>query len=352
LGAYFRFSAFLFFACFSYLHALDATHYINHYYLLSLLYFLLALSPAGQAISWDVRRGAVPPLSHIPAFYIWMFRLQLGLVYFFAGLAKLNSDWLLRAMPLRIWLLQSQDFPLLGPMFGSRYFAFGMSYLGAFYDLTIAFWLLWARTRPWAYLTVLGFHLLTGALFDIGLFPPLMMASTLIFFSGAEHERWARYWGYAPQNGGLSQSLPFVLPFWAYGYWALQFLLPLRAYVYSGNVLWTEQGYRFGWRVMLTEKEGWSEFRVKDLDDGRVWEVSPQQHLDGYQIKRMLGQPEHLRQYARFLARDYALREGIRRPAVYADVFISLNARPSKRLLCPDCNLLEERPTADFILSD
>ena len=33
----------------------------------------------------------------------------------------------------------------------------------------------------------------------------------------------------------------------------IQFLLPLRHLLYPGNVNWTEEGFRFAWRVMLVE---------------------------------------------------------------------------------------------------
>ena len=34
----------------------------------------------------------------------------------------------------------------------------------------------------------------------------------------------------------------------------IQVAMPLRHYAYPGNVRWNEEGYRFAWRVMLTEK--------------------------------------------------------------------------------------------------
>ena len=38
------------------------------------------------------------------------------MVYVFAGLAKLNADWLLDAQPLRIWLAARSDLPIVGPL--------------------------------------------------------------------------------------------------------------------------------------------------------------------------------------------------------------------------------------------
>lgn len=39
------------------------------------------------------------------------------------------------------------------------------------------------------------------------------------------------------------------------GYFAFQILFPWRYLLYDGNIFWTEEGYRFAWRVMLMEKQ-------------------------------------------------------------------------------------------------
>ena len=39
-------------------------------------------------------------------------------------------------------------------------------------------------------------------------------------------------------------------------FFLLQIVLPLRYLAYPGPILWTEEGYRFAWRVMLVEKVG------------------------------------------------------------------------------------------------
>ena len=101
--------------------------------------------------------------------------LQLTIVYTCAGIAKLNPDWLFRAMPLAIWLPEHQDLPLIGYFFQFKWVAYFFSWAGAFYDLTIAYFLMNQRTRPVAYLFVVVFHLLTFLLFNIGLFPFIMI---------------------------------------------------------------------------------------------------------------------------------------------------------------------------------
>ena len=158
--------------------------------------------------------------------------LQLGIVYFFAGLAKLNPDWLFHAMPLAVWLPTKADFPVLGSLFAQPWTAFAFSWAGAFYDLTIVFFLLNRRTRPFAYAAVVVFHVLTKLLFNIGLFPFIMIFNTLIFFSAESHERWLSRIGYNHSNRSnktyeYPKNTNIIAAHWAIGvFWASVFYCP------------------------------------------------------------------------------------------------------------------------------
>ena len=155
---------------------------------MSVVAFLLIWVPANVQFSLDARRQPGRWRATVPQWAGLLLRTQLGLVYFFAGVAKLNPDWLFEAMPLRLWLPAHTDLPLLGPLFDQLWVAYLFSWFGAFYDLTIPFFLSWRRTRIWAYATVVAFHVLTAVLFQIGMFPYIMLVSTLLFFPAAFHE--------------------------------------------------------------------------------------------------------------------------------------------------------------------
>ena len=43
-------------------------------------------------------------------------------------------------------------------------------------------------------------------------------------------------------------------------------LAPLRHLAYPGNVQWNEGGYRFSWRILVTEETGLIKFRVSGLN--------------------------------------------------------------------------------------
>lgn len=352
LGWRYRIAILVFFLSFTWSELIDATNYLNHYYLVSLLGLLLIFIPAHGAYSLDVLRRPQLKRSAAPGWCRPLLMIQIGLVYFFAGLAKLNADWLLEAMPLAVWLPTKADFPVLGPLFAHPWTAFAFSWFGAFYDLTIVCWLLWRPSRPFAYLAVVVFHLLTWALFNIGLFPLIMITSTLIFFPAATHEtwwkamsnKWSTFWGRSLAAATLEKrSLPAKTSRWSYAliglYLLVQLALPLRDRLYPGDSYWTEEGYRFGWRVMLVEKTGQATFWVHDPATKRKAEVDNREFLTEFQEKQMAVQPDFMLQYADHLATVYGKRYDIAQPKITAEVFVALNGRPSQRFVDPSIDL-------------
>lgn len=345
LGLGYRWSMGGFFLLFTYVELLDKTYYLNHYYFVSLLSFLLLWLPLNRAYSLDVWRKPALRLEVIPRWAVAVIQLQLGLVYFFAGLAKLNPDWLFRAMPLAIWLPANADFPLLGPLFDKPWFLYAMSWAGMCFDLTIPFWLGWRRSRPLAYLAVIGFHVLTGLLFAIGMFPTMMIVCTLIFF---DERDWGWIWGKLrnrPQAEVIPSTRALAAPnrLYRYGvalFFALQVGMCLRHWAYAGNVLWTEEGYRFSWRVMLSEKAGFTTFFLRDPATGREWTLYPSQYLTRQQEQQMSFQPDMILSFAHFLHDRYQ-REG-RTVEVRAEAYVSWNGRSSQLLIDPTVDLAQQ----------
>ncbi|MGH1335744.1 MAG: HTTM domain-containing protein [Aureispira sp.] len=343
LGLFYRIAIGTFFLVFSYFHFLDASNYINHYYAISLLAFLLSMVPAHAAFSLDVWRKPSLHSPHIARGYILVLQAQVAVIYIFAAIGKINEDWLWRGMPLRIWLLQSQDFPILGAWFKEYWVALLASWVGFLFDLLVVFGLSFRRTRWVAYIGVLAFHGLTGALFNIGLFPWVMITSTVLFFAPAQQQAWLKRLGVIIEKEKLPQ---LAVPWrgWTYlfiVYFVIQVALPLRHWVlYTGNPCWTEEGARFSWWVMLVEKEGFATFEVTDSASGRVWEVNNLAFLTPFQEKRMAIRPDHILQFAHYLAALYQGQEQLEaRPEVRAKVYVTLNGRVSQLLIDPTVNL-------------
>lgn len=343
LGLFYRVAAVFFFFSFTYVELIDATNYLNHYYLVCLLAFLLIFLPAHRDFSLDAWRNPKLKVSRVPAWTINILILQLCIVYCCAGIAKLNPDWLFQAMPMKGWLLERRDLPVLGYFFQFPITAYIMSWAGAIYDLTIAFFLLKKSTRGIAYVFVIFFHLMTWLLFNIGLFPFIMISSTLIFFSRDFHEGLLAWLGYKNNSSavftfprlGLSFLRPALVVFIF-----LQLLLPFRHIFYPGNLLWTEEAYRFSWRVMLVEKAGLATFYVEDKASEKKSEIINGQYLTQFQEKQMCIQPDFILQYAHFLKKEYQEKHQYTDPVVTVDAHVALNGRVSQRFIDPQTNLV------------
>jgi hypothetical protein len=357
LGAFYRFAAVTFFLSWTYVELLDVTNYLNHYYFVALAAFLLIWLPAHRSFSVDAWRMPTKQLSQVPRWMLAVLRIQLGMVYVFAGLAKINTDWLLRAMPLKIWLASKTNLPLIGPLFKLPWVATAFAWMGCLYDLLVPFALLWKKTRPIAYAAVIGFHLITWWLFPIGMFPFIMILGTLVFFPGEWHEKWQarilslfskirsasqkRDLGESPSPQGATWQRQFVGVLLMV-HLLIQVLLPFRYLLYPKDLFWHEQGYRFSWRVMLMEKAGYATFRVRDPQTGKETEVDNLRFLDPNQERMMATQPDLILQFAHFLAAEYQ-QQGIASPEVYAEVYATLNGSGSRLLIDPRVNLAAEK---------
>lgn len=347
VGLWYRIGATIFALSFTYIELIDKSTYLNHYYFISLVAFLMIIVPAHRRFSLDSWLGATRRSMRVPRWSIAILIFQLSAVYFFAGLAKLNSDWLLEAQPLATWLPAHASLPVIGSLMDETATAYAFSWFGAAYDLCIPFLLLWGRTRNWAYAAVIVFHGLTALLFPIGMFPWIMILSTLIFFPAAFHEKLLGKLGERIPNKFRSSGaesnhtrlLPRIATTLIIGYALVQLLLPFRHLLYPGELFWNEQGYRFSWRVMLIEKAGHAQFRVED-DSGRSYLVDNSVHLTPLQEKMMSTQPDMIVQYAEHLEQVFK-EKGWQNPRIFADVHVALNGRGSRLFIDPTVNLAE-----------
>ncbi len=350
LGLFYRAAIISLFLSFTYIELIDKSTYLNHYYFMSLILLLMIFLPAGKYFSLDAYRDKGINSDSIPQWCPDSIKLMVCILYFFAGLAKINSDWLLHALPLKIWLPARNDMPVIGFLFNYSWVHYFFSWAGCIYDLSIGF-LLWNRgSRIWAYITVVLFHGLTALLFPIGMFPYVMIVTALIFFSGDFHKSLIR-------KAGTLLRLPesFISPAKAFRFspgtntlllsvfslfFVIQLLLPMRYLLYKGELFWTEEGYRFSWRVMLIEKAGYAQFTVKDRT-GKFVVVNNSEFLTVLQEKMMSTQPDMILQYAHLL-RDHFQKQGFKAPEVYIDSYVALNGRRGRMMIDPTTDLARQ----------
>ncbi|MDG1334303.1 MAG: HTTM domain-containing protein [Crocinitomicaceae bacterium] len=340
LGMFYRWGTVIFFICFTYIELLDKSNYLNHYYFVSLVSFLMIWVPANARFSIDVLLMPSIKRSTMRQWHSGIIKFQLSVVYIFAGIAKVNSDWLFEAQPLKTWLQAHHQIPVVGGYLQQDWAAYLFSWSGCIYDLFIVFFLLSARFRPFAYFFVVFFHLVTWYLFPIGVFPWVMIFSTLIFFSDHFHEGILNRLG-AVNSRKKKTPLPRPRKFVRTAllvYVVIQLLVPMRFLLYKGDLFWNEEGFQFSWRVMLMHKEGHATFYLVDKKTGRESEIQNSDFLTPTQEDQMATQPDMILQYADILREHYdgqILEFGdykfpIDDPEIRAEIYVSLNGRPSQ----------------------
>jgi hypothetical protein len=335
-GFLYKYSATLFFMLFTYVELIDKTNYLNHYYFISLVSFLLIFIPANKNFSLDIKFFKKPETNTVPYIFLFLLQLQMFAVYFFAGIAKLNYDWLFEALPLRIWLPAFSHYPIIGGFMEATWVAFFFSWFSCIYDLLIGFFLFNKRTVNVAYVFVIIFHIATAAFFNIGMFPYIMMTITIVFFKEEFHIKlinfFKRITNYKSTAISFIQQPGKSFEYFFLCFFVIQFILPFRFLLYDGKLFWTEQGYRFSWRVMLMEKAGTAFFYVKDATTNREVEVDNKEHLTYMQEKMMATQPDMMVDYAKYL-KNYYLNKGFTAPKVRAQSFVTLNGSGSREFI-------------------
>jgi hypothetical protein len=359
IGFKYRWAAATYFLCFTYIELLDKSNYLNHYYFVSLMTFLMIWVPANRQFSVDAALKPSMRWKRTPAWTINILKFQLAVVYIFAGIAKLNYDWLVEALPLKIWLQAHHNIPFFGDFLDQEWVAYFFSWFGCFYDLFIVFFLLSRKTRPFAYIAVVVFHIVTWMLFPIGVFPWVMIFSTLIFFSARFHHQLLHVLRllfanfsmatppFNPSINRVSSTKRKVVSFLIGIYVLIQVIVPFRYVFYPGNLYWNEEGFRFSWRVMLMHKEGHATFYVEDRSTGRMSEINNLDYLTKTQEDQMATQPDMILQFADIIHKNFKGKTveynghqfTFEDPAVHAEIYVSLNGRSSQLFVAKEHDL-------------
>lgn len=338
-------------AAFAYAFLLNQAIYLNQYYLVLLCLLLLCVIPADR--EYSVRAFRLPVAGRtVPRWSVWALRLQFEVVLVYAGLVKLNPDWI-AGQPLGLWFAAKEtQLTVASTWLSAPNAAVAASYAVVLLHLVGAPLLLWRRTRLAIFCCYVVFHLTNAVLLKIGLFPWITLAGTLMFFDPDWPRLVAHRLGFAgPLQGSRDEhrdaaadTKPWVLTALAV-FFLVQLLAPLRHLLYPGNVAWTSQGAMFGWRMKLDDRRGTAHFTVRDPATGRTWEIEPQEVLPQRHAERVATNPDLVLQFAHYLANSWAKERSVRRVEVRARVICSLNGREPALLVDPQRDLAQVERT-------
>lgn len=399
LGWRFRLTAPLFTLAFCYMFLLEKAHYLNHGYFFCWLAALLVFTPAWREFSLDVKRQPAEWSPTTPRWALLLFPSMMGIVYFYGGIAKLSSDWLLHAQPLQQWLQYKASKPVIGPLLALPETAYFMAWGGFLLDSSIAFFLLHKRLRWWALAAAIFFHATNHLIFNIGIFPYLSLVLTSLFFEPfwprnfvnwlaarfKRVQRWQEAWkkkvADAPahqrsdysqlgQSPSLNHTYTYHNPFWGelpyyrgvtpginrqkqiktslLALFALHLLLPLRHHFFASDVAWSEEGHRYSWRMMLRSKTGSGDFKVlvykagQPKQEGIVeadssYTVQTKKLLTKQQHRKLYTHPDMILQFAHHLAAKWQQQGDS--CVVYANTKVKLNKGKYQDYIDPEADL-------------
>ncbi len=317
---------------------MQKTSYNNHYYLLLLLCLIMWFLPANTYASLDAKHNPAIKRLTMPAWCSWVMITQVTIVYFYATLAKFYPDWLDGTFTKNL-LDRSVTNQALHDIFTQKWFYLFIAYAGIAFDLLIVPLLLFKKTRTIAFVASLIFHLFNSITLQIGIFPFLAL-SFVVFFYPPEKMR-SIFFRKKPAvtEHGVTYEGRNILYYFFVPYLIIQIALPLRHYFIEGDVLWTEEGHRLSWRMMLRSRNGFTQFKVINKATGDKMHYDLHKAATRKQINSMQTKPDMIWQMAQRIKQEY-MDKGLD-VAVYAHTMASINGRPFKKLIDPTIDLAE-----------
>jgi len=346
MGYYYRINTLLFSLGWSLAYFMQKSHYNNHYYLLMLISWFMVFMPANRSLSMDVKHRRANESSHMLSWHRYLFIAQLFIVYTFAAISKLYPGWYtgqylhLRLSISAAWFQEHLSWHRFSSLLETENFAFAISWLGIAFDFLVIPFLLWKPTRNITFVVTLLFHLFNSITLHIGIFPYFALALSIFCFPPHFIRRlFLPTSSYdTPENvikttHRQKKHITTMLCF----YLLWQTYLPLRHWLIPGDVLWTEEGHRLSWRMMLRSKSGNIFFYVVNKSTGTKEVVSLNNYLTAHQRQSVSVLPDVIWQFAQKLKEEY--RQQGQDIAVYVHSTISINGSLYYPFIDPEIDL-------------
>ena len=337
LGCAYRISTLSFGLMWAAVYLMQKSSYNNHYYLLMLLLGLMACLPAHRYFSVDARLRPKIKIGSMPRWVYIVIIAQLWIVYTYGAVAKIYPDWLDLTVPRQL-MFARKDYWLIGGILQEKWAHYFIAYGGILFDGLIIPALLWKPTRRFAFVASIFFHLFNSIVFQIGIFPYMSLAFTVFFFSSKTIQRLflPRKKHYEQNEVILPESRSLPMTVFAV-YFFIQVALPLRHLFIKGDVLWTEEGHRLSWRMMLRSRSGQTTIEVEDKSTGERTKVNLSERLSRKQHRAISAKPDVIWQFCQRLKEEYAA-EG-KNVAIYVNSRVSINGHPYQTFIDPKVDM-------------
>lgn len=335
LGYRYKLSLGLFTLLWTGVYLMQKTSYNNHYYLLILVCLIMLFLPANKYASLDARNNPEIKQNSMPFWCSAVMIFQVAIVYFFATVAKFYPGWLDGSFTKLI--LQNTEFGYFKSLFNKHWFHLFIAYSGIFFDMLIVPLLLWKKTRTIAFLAAIFFHIFNAVFLQIGIFP-FFALSFIVFFYPAEKIRSLFFKKKIPV--GFSEPVAenkLALLYFFIPLFIIQLILPIRHHFIKGDVLWTEEGHRLSWRMMLRQRQGYTTFRVIDKKTQTLIPYDVSKKLVPKQQAFVGSNPDGIWQMAQIIKKEFN-QKGIQ-VSVFADTEASINGGKFKTLINPETDL-------------
>ncbi|CAN9504915.1 unnamed protein product [Ophioblennius macclurei] len=376
LGCFYRLSCLMFISTYWYIFFLDKTTWNNHSYLYGLIGFQLTLMDGNRYWSIDGLRRKSIRNAHVPLWNYTLLRIQIFIVYFIAGIKKLDADWVegySMSYLAHHWLFD--PFKVILPVeLVSLLVVHGG---GLMLDLTAGYLLFFDATRPYVFFFVSYFHCMNSQLFSIGMFSYTMLATSPLFcyadwprrffdrfpsflkaalpFTSAEPQRsdscvYEDEQAPSGERQQQQQQTPAapkapklrlrhkLRAIFVVIYIAEQFFLPYSHFITQGYNNWTNGLYGYSWDMMVHSR---SHQHVKmTYKDGKTGEIGYLNPGVFTQSRRWKDHGDMLKQYATCLS-AFLPRYNISEPEIYFDIWVSINERFQQRIFDPRVDIVK-----------
>ncbi|SFC99075.1 HTTM domain-containing protein [Algibacter pectinivorans] len=333
VGYKYRFSILAFTLMWSATYLMQKSSYNNHYYLLMLLSSIMVFLPANTYASVDAKLNPKIKRFSMPQWCRWVIILQLFIVYSYASIAKFYPDWLDTTF-IEVLMKGKKNYWLVGEFLQQKWLHYILAYGGILFDGLIIPLLLFKPTRKYAFVISIFFHLFNSIIFQIGIFPYLSLSFSLFFFSSRKIQKlFLKNKPFYNAEAVIMPKLktPVLIAFIVY--FIIQIGLPLRHHFIEDNVLWTEEGHRLSWRMMLRSKSGITKYWIENKETGQRHVVNLSSCLSKKQIRTASTKPDVMWQFAKHLKQKFKA-DGVD-VAVYIDSKVSINGKPYKTFINP-----------------